>query len=253
VKFTVFTPTFNRGQVLHRAFQSLCAQTLRDFEWLIVDDGSDDDTRKLVEAWSAAADFSIRYQWQANAGKPAATNQGVALAKGELFLVLDSDDACTPNALERFLYHWERIPNQRDFSGITCHSMDENGDRIGDAFPVNDSTPVEVHTNLGVRGEKWGFHRTSVLAQHPFPDFGEKFVPEGLVWNRIARRYKIRYINECLRIYHRSIAGLSQARISSPRSTAQYYLEVIRDHRLTPAAYIRNGLNYLRFSYLARR
>jgi glycosyltransferase involved in cell wall biosynthesis len=253
MKFTVFTPTFNRAPTLHRPYTSLRQQTYRDFEWLIVDDGSCDETKQLIDGWVVTADFPIRYVWQPNSGKAAAINHGVSLAQGELFLILDSDDTCVPAALERFNHHWERIPDKRLFSGMTCHCMDENGLRIGDEFPIEDSTPIEIHNNLGVRGEKWGFHRTEVLAQHRFPSYGEKFVPDGLVWNRIARQYKIRYINECLRVYHRSHDGLSNARHTSPKSTAQYYLELIRDHRLTAKAYIRNGLNYLRFAYLAWR
>src|SRR5258708_17921278 len=108
--FTVFTPTFNRSQTLSRVYESLRLQTFRDFEWLIVDDGSTDGTKELVERWQTVSGFPIRYIYQENQGKPAAFNHGVQEARGELFLTLDSDDACVPHALERLKYHWDGIP-----------------------------------------------------------------------------------------------------------------------------------------------
>ncbi len=89
--------------------ESLLPQTYRDFEWLIVDDGSSDDTKQLVESWQAESKFPIRYIHQQNQGKHTAFNRGVQQAQGELFLTVDSDDAFVPNSLERFLYHWNSI------------------------------------------------------------------------------------------------------------------------------------------------
>jgi len=108
--FTLFTATFNRAHTLHRVYESLVCQTLRDFEWLIVDDGSTDSTREVVEGWQSEAAIPIRYYHQPNAGYHIAFNRGVELARGELFLSLGSDDACKPYALERFYHHWMAIP-----------------------------------------------------------------------------------------------------------------------------------------------
>src|SRR4051794_24520469 len=105
--FTVFTSTRNRAHTLERPFHSLKAQTFRDFEWLIIDNGSTDGTRELVERFQSEADFPIRYLWQEDAGKHGSLNRGIELAEGELFLILDSDDGCVPEALERFKYNWE--------------------------------------------------------------------------------------------------------------------------------------------------
>src|SRR5690242_19362698 len=99
--FTVFTPTYNRAHTIERVYRSLCTQNCRDFEWLVVDDGSTDGTEALIRQWQHEAEFPIRYFWQPNAGKHVAMNRGVAEASGSLFLTLDSDDACVPWALER--------------------------------------------------------------------------------------------------------------------------------------------------------
>jgi glycosyltransferase involved in cell wall biosynthesis len=90
--FTVFTPSYNRARTLPRVYESLQRQTLRNFEWLVMDDGSTDDTRQLVTRWQAESNFPIRYIFQENQGKPAAFNHGVQEARGKLFLTLDSDD-----------------------------------------------------------------------------------------------------------------------------------------------------------------
>ena len=135
--FTVFTPTYNRAATLPRVYASLAAQTCRDFEWLVVDDGSTDGTAALVEGWRRAAPFPLRYLRQANAGKHVAHNRGVAAARGALFLTLDSDDACVPEALARFRHHWEAIPAaaRGGFSAVTALCVDPAGQLLGPPFP----------------------------------------------------------------------------------------------------------------------
>lgn len=204
--FTVFTPTYNRAATLPRVCESLKAQTFRDFEWLIVDDGSTDNTREIVEAWQAEADFPIRYIYQENQGKPAAYNRAVPQARGELFLFIDSDDACLPQALERLKYHWDRIPaDQRgQFSAVTALCKDQHGRLCGEKFPrdILDSDSLEMYMKYRTPGEKWGFQRTDVLREFPFPVLAERFVPESVVWLALSRKYKTRFVNEVLRIYY---------------------------------------------------
>lgn len=203
--FTVFTATFNRATTLSRPYESLRAQSFRDFEWLIVDDGSTDGTENLVRRWQQDADFPIRYLYQENRGKHAALNRGVAEARGYFFLPLDSDDACVPQALERFKYHWDAIglKQQATFSAVTALCVDQYGRQVGERFPRDptDSDSLEVRYKFKVEGEKWGFHRVDVLRRFPFPDPALGHVPEGLVWRAIAREFKTRFVNEALRIY----------------------------------------------------
>jgi glycosyltransferase involved in cell wall biosynthesis len=204
--FTVFTPTANRATTLHRVYDSLRAQTLRDFEWLIVDDGSTDSTEELVRGWTADAAFPIRYLRQEHGNKHVATNHGVREARGRFFLTLDSDDSCVPRALERFKAAWDSIPaDRRDgFAGVTALCVDEVGRLIGDRFPYDptDSNPLELRFGLRVGGEKWGFQRTDVMRRFPFPgEHGSPRPPEGIVWDAIGRQYQTRYINEALRVY----------------------------------------------------
>jgi glycosyltransferase involved in cell wall biosynthesis len=253
--FTVFTPTFNRAHTLHRVRDSLARQTLADFEWLIVDDGSSDGTESLVASWIEQGGLNIRYIRQSNRGKHRAFNAGVASARGELFLPLDSDDACVADALERFASSWAAIPEAQraQFSGITCLCVTEGGDLVGGPLPaeVIDGRWYEVIERLGRAGEMWGFHRTSVLREFPFPDFeGERFIPEGVVWNRIARGHLMRFINVGLRTYFDSTDSLSRSmariRHQSRRGTMCFYKEHL-ELGLPIGARLRCAANLWRF------
>ena len=197
-KFTVFTPTYNRAHTIKRVYDSLCQQTFRDFEWLIIDDGSIDNTKELVKKWKSQANFPIRYEWQKNSGKHIAVNRAVWLAKGEFFLIADSDDAFVPEALEKFNYYWETIPidDREGFVGVTVLCMYENGAIVGDLFPTSpfDSNSEEKFYRYKIKGDKWGSNRTDVLKLYPFPNvIGVKHVTLSCVWFRIAKQYKTRF------------------------------------------------------------
>jgi len=204
--FTVFTPTFNRAHTLYRVYRSLQEQTYRDFEWLIIDDGSTDNTSDLIKIWQKEAEFPIRYLWQENQGINFAINVGVKEAQGDFFLLIGSDDSFMPEALERFIFYWKSIPeDKRDqFVGVTGLCRDQNGNLIGDELPLEvlDSNSMEIRYKYKIRGEMWGFLKTDIIKQFPFPVLpGTKFIPEGIIWNAIARKYKTRFINIPLRIY----------------------------------------------------
>ena len=205
--FTVFTPTYNRAHTIHRVFDSLCAQTLRDFEWLVIDDGSTDGTSELIATWAKAADFPIRYFKQEHSGKHIAHNLAAREARGQFFLPLDSDDACAPRALERMAYHWNTIP-ARDrvlFSGVAGLCSDQYGEVIGEQYPFDpfDTSLRERCYVYRLRGEKWGSTLTEIARRFPFPEIrGTQFTPEGAVWLRIAKTYKDRCVNEIFRIYY---------------------------------------------------
>jgi glycosyltransferase involved in cell wall biosynthesis len=260
--FTVFTPTYNRRHTLHRVYESLKAQTYRDFEWLIVDDGSTDNTCELVEQWQQENLVPIRYIYQENSHKHIAFNRGVREAKGELFLTFDSDDSCEPQALELFKYHWDAIPldQKEKFSAVTCLCKDRDGKIIGSLFPFNptDSDSLEMRYRFKATGEKWGFHRTDVLRQ--FPHHVEEiigfFIPESVLWNKIAKKYKTRFVNEALRTYwtdQPSIMRNSQ----NPRKVAigaqVNHLDILNDYtewfRFDPLSFLRSAVHYSRFSF----
>jgi glycosyltransferase involved in cell wall biosynthesis len=239
--FTVFTATYNRAHILHRVFNSLCVQSLRDFEWLVVDDGSTDNTQQLVASWAAAADFPIRYFKQNHAGKHFAHNLAVREARGRFFLPLDSDDACVPNALEKMMYWWNMIPpDQRNtFCGVTGLSIDQRGKLVGDRFPSEplDATMRELLYVHRARGERATCRLTEILQGYLFPEIAlGEYVPEGIVWLDIAKKYKDRAVNEVFRIYYvddvETGVTVSKKKIGSHALGRWYYYEWLLNNDL---------------------
>ncbi|WP_287110763.1 glycosyltransferase family 2 protein [Methylobacillus sp.] len=256
--YTVFTPTFNREHTISRVYESLVAQTFRDFEWVVVDDGSTDGTKELIETWQSQADFPIVYHYQKNSGKHIAFNKGVQLARGSLFLAIDSDDAFTPESLETMLHWWQKIPQQQqqEFTGVVTLAKYDSGELSGDKFPYEpfDTTSLDMNHKFKLRGERWGFHRTEVLKEFPFPADGNvKFVPESIVWDAIARKYKIRCINETLRIYYQD-SGNQITRDNPKKKSAvkQYFLQILNRETdyyfFDPLVFAKFAILYVRYS-----
>jgi glycosyltransferase involved in cell wall biosynthesis len=259
--FTVITPTFNRAHTLSRVWDSLRAQTFASFEWVVVDDGSTDGTEDLIRDWSSRSAFPIRYLKQPNRGKHVALNRGVEAAAGELIVVLDSDDACVPRALERFELHWRSIPAERrpGFYAVVCLCADPSGRIVGDSFPaaVVDARGLDVRYRWHVRGEKWGAARADLMRSHPFPEAPERTrIPESVVWDRLALAYRARFVNEALRTYH---LQPGEGSLGSPGDPARHAWGSMLQHRIVldehleyfttaPFQFVAAASQYARFS-----
>lgn len=204
--FTVFTPTYNRAHTLPRVYESLKRQIFRDFEWLVIDDGSTDHTTELVYQWIRENVLPIRYIKQPHGHKKTAFNRAVREARRMFLLPLDSDDELLPNALEDLYKAWLDIPEtcREHFAGVCGLCIDEGGRVVGDLFPkqVMYSDSLEMFYVYHVRGEKQGFVRVDVLQNFPFPEEISGHVPENVVWNRIAEHFKTVFINVPVRVYH---------------------------------------------------
>lgn len=201
MRITVFTPAYNRGYIIENLYRSLQRQTFRDFEWLVVDDGSADDTQQRFEQFLAEEnDFPVRYIKTENGGKHRAINRGVQEAKGELFFIVDSDDYVTDDALEWIDKMENSIPleEKTQFAGV-CGLRGYSTDRImGTTFSgeILDITTLEREENQ-ITGEKAEAIYTNIMRQYPFPEFAkEKFITECVVWDRIAADgLKLRFFN----------------------------------------------------------
>ena len=271
---TVFTPTYNRGTLLNRLYQSLSAQSYKDFEWIIVDDGSSDDTALIVELLQSnhlSNDFPILYHKKENGGKHTAINVGVKKAQGDLFFIADSDDILPSNALLTIAKVWEQTKDDISIGGICGFDGDlSGGDLIGTGFHkdlylnklslsdntnVNyiDSTTRQVRFGLGIEGDMKEVFRTSVLREFPFPEIkDEKFCPEALLWNRIASKYKLRHINQIIYLVEYQQDGISAAitrsRMNSPIATTMTYAEMLR-YDIPLKIKIKSAVNYWRFYF----
>jgi len=251
--FSVFTPTYNRAHLIEGVFKSLQQQTYKDFEWIIVDDGSSDNTKEIIQSFKQQATFDIRYYYQPNQGKHRAFNKAVKLARGELFITADSDDTFVPHALYTLKQEWDNIPNKDEFSAVTGLCVDEHGEVIGDKYPTDrfDSNSFESYFIYKISGEKWGFQRTDVLRKFPFKEFeNEKFIAESSVWFEISKYYKTRYINIPLRIYKTHNDSLSSnhlLRYHNPKGTLYTYYQEF--NLPIPLRYkLKSMINCIRFS-----
>lgn len=263
-RFTVCTPTYNRADLLHRVFDSLQKQTFRNFEWLVVDDGSTDDTSERVSAWKNIANFPVKYIRQKNQHKKVAVNNGIRHALGEFFLILDSDDEILAETLEIMNSAWCSIPeHQRDgFAGVTGLCVHKDGSIVGDHYPQEpfDSDSLETHFRYRIRGEKYGFKRTDILRRFSFPENVSGLVPENCVWYAIARNgLKTRYINRPLRIYHETPNSLIREHGASAKYAdglallARDTLENIRWFPYRPAEFFLTAARYTRFHLHLRK
>lgn len=258
--FTVLTPTYNRAHTLLRAYESLCNQQFSDFEWLIIDDGSTDNTRELIEQWQENSPFPIRYVWQKNQHKKTAFNNGVKQAWGRLLVVLDSDDALAPDALNQMWACWRSIPaEQREgYIAVTGLCARPDGSIVGDKYPkdVMDMTSMDMIFRHSVKGEKFGCMQTEVLKYFPFPENIEGFVPESVVWRAIARKgYLTRFVNQVFRVYYETEGSLSEDGAQSGQKHALGLLLLARDtvveclpwFKYQPAAFLMAAARYTRF------
>ena len=241
-KITVFTPTYNRANSLGRVYDSLCQQTYRNFDWIVIDDGSSDDTGEVIRQFKRNANFPIYYVYQENSGKHVAINRAVEKTDSEFFIIADSDDAFKPEALKTFIDTWNAIPDEEKdkFKGVICKCFDaETGVDIGD-FPYDliDSDELTAGFKLKFKFEKWSFFRTEVLREFPFPEPEDKlkFFPETVVWQQMSRKYKTRYINIALRAYYRdqdnALTAASTSRCRENVYLWQHYLNNVFDYFL---------------------
>ena len=209
---TICTPTYNRATLLIDLYRSLQCQTLLDFEWIIIDDGSSDHTESLVNSWIEERNpFKIKYFKKANGGKHTAINVGVTIAAGECFMIVDSDDFLKNNAVEEIHRCFEKLPKGR-YAGIGFNKMFEDGSLVGTTFEEEyvDCTTLERRKHH-IAGDKAEVFFTDIIKNYPFPVFeGERFITEALVWNRIANDgYKIRWVNKGIYVCRYQADGLS--------------------------------------------
>lgn len=196
---TVFTPAYNRGYTLPRTYESMKQQKNTDFIWLIVDDGSSDNTAELVRQWQAEKnDFEIRYVYKENGGMHTAHNVAYALIDTELNTCVDSDDALAPDAVQIIYDAWQRVKDQ-GYAGLLALDAEFGGKLIGKGFPEGlTSTTLGDYYRNGGSGDKKLILRTDVVRQYPpYPTFeGERFVPLGSMYTMIDRDYELSVLDE---------------------------------------------------------
>lgn len=237
-------------------YQSLTSQdAAANFEWIVGDDGSTDGTEALIRSWQQEGKIRIRYFVQKNSGKHIAFNKGVSMAEGVLFLNLDSDDKLLPVAVRTILDQWailKQDSNLDAFAGLAGNKIYTDGSLVGSPidYETLDTGIIDYRFIRGIQGDKMEVFRTAILKQFPFPENGERFCPEALVWNRIGSQYTFRFFNKALYQGEYLPGGLSEKivaiRKKSPNNAATYYAELSR-YPVPVTQKIKAGINYWRF------
>ena len=227
---TVFTPTYNRAYILGDLYHSLQRQTCMDFEWLIVDDGSADDTEALVASWQGEKNpFPIRYVYQENGGKCRAINRGLKEADGRLFFTVDSDDYLTDDAIEKVIRWDGELPQDGHFCGYVGNRGTTPTQTPNRLFPGGylDGTALDRYDQ--VDGERAFVFYTEIHRKYLYPEFpGEKFLTEAVTWDLMAHDgYKMRFYNDIIWIWEYKDDGLTRAGyrvfLENPQGTGLFF------------------------------
>ena len=233
---TVLTPTFNRGGSLNNLYQSLQKQTIKDFEWLLVDDGSTDDTKNIAEEMRKKAEFPMRYIYKENGGKHTALNVGVKQITSELTFIVDSDDTLVPDAIETILQYHKKYKERKDLCGYSFLRRFPDGNINGKPFEPDEKvgTYIECRINADdTQADKAEVFYTRCLKEFPFPEYrNEKFLGEDLVWIRMAMKYQMVHISRAIYVGNYLEDGLTKNRrknnIRSPYGCMERAKEFMR-------------------------
>lgn len=252
---TVFTPTYNRAYIIGKLYESLCHQTCQDFEWLVVDDGSTDNTEQLIADFIAEHRVRIRYIKKENGGKHTAINFGAKEARGELFFIVDSDDYLTEDAVDWVITSAKDVMSDNSFAGISGTRIRPDGSRIGgvSSFKIIDSDAISIRTKYKIKGDLAEIYKTNVLRQYPFPIIeSEKFCSEGLIWGRISLKYILRYYNRGIYICEYLSDGLTtssiKCRLNSPGYSMLAYSEMSKNPHTFLVDRIKCRINFWLYS-----
>ena len=238
--FSVLIPTYNRARLVVRALDSVATQSFRDFETVVIDDGSSDGTLSAVRRWSKRTGLPVTSIWKPNGGAHSAYNLGVHHARGAYIVVLGSDDQLLPDALQKMANAWASIPalQRQAYCAVLGHGLHWQSRRlVGDPYPrdVWDSDFLQMKQHWGISGDKPGAYRRDLLLKHPFPVFeGERFMRESYVIKRLAQQYRTRFVNESFQFFEYQRDGLSASvrrlRVTSPRGMALCYRDEANRH-----------------------
>lgn len=228
----IFTPTYNRAHTLGRCYESLKSQTSKNFAWYIVDDGSTDGTRQLVESWKNQ-DFQIIYIYKENGGLHTGYNCAIANIDNALCMCLDSDDWLPSNTVEKVEQIWKQIANE-GYVGIMGLDCFADGTVVGESFPegITEMYLYEKMVRYKTAGDKKMVYRTDILKQvPPMPVYpGEKnFNPSYLMYQ--ADQFgKLYVVNECLCIVEYQPDGMSNTMLRQYKNSPNSFAAIRRQY-----------------------
>jgi len=262
MKISILTPTYNRQKLLQRLYDSILQNKDYgvDIEWLIMDDGSNDHTKELIETWIAQNQIEIRYHFQENQGKMTAINQLVPKASGELIIECDSDDYFAPDAFGIIRNVWEEAKKQKKWYAMCFIKYNQNLDNMGNLFKHKTTTMFDLYFKEGETGEKALVFLTDIRKQYKHNlEKNESFVTEARMYHQMDLDYKILCINYPIMICEYQEEGYSKnikkQFKQNPYGYYEYFKEILqRDFKkVTFSKRLYAIKHYILFSYLTKQ
>lgn len=255
---TVFTLTYNRAYCLSKCYESLLRQTNKDFEWLVVDDGSTDNTKELVESWRQEKKIDIRYIYKTNGGMHTGYNTAYDNIFTELAVSIDSDDYMTDDAVEKILAFWEKNKAPQ-YAGIVGLDIFPNGDVIGTELPDQKSCKIyDLYNRLGVKGDKKQIYRPELIRPFKSPEYdGEKLFPTCYKYFMVDLNYEMLILNEPLCVVEYMPDGFTKNIVKSYKNNLNNYIFYRKFIMSYPNATIRHqyrfAIHYVAECLLAKK
>ncbi|MEG1311460.1 MAG: glycosyltransferase family 2 protein [Romboutsia sp.] len=255
---TVFTPTYNRAYILKKCYDSLKNQTSKDFIWLIIDDGSSDNTKEVVKVWIDEGIVEIRYYYQENKGMHGAHNTAYSLINTEINTCIDSDDYMPLDAVKKIVEFWNI--NKKDYlAGFAALDSYDNGQVIGSKFPkgLEETTYFDMYHLNGIKGDKKLIYKTELTKKYPYPIFeGEKYVSLAYKYAKLDEEYKITLMNEVVCIVEYLQDGSSKNMLrqyrKNPKGFAFIRLENLKNPKSKLSFKFKECVHYVSSSIMAR-
>lgn len=260
---TLCTPTYNRAYILDRLYQSLKKQTSKEFVWCIVDDGSRDNTKELVDSWKQeeTLDFTIEYYYQENAGEMQALNTGLEHTKTELFYFVDSDDWLVPDAIESILNFWKQnsadIDREKLCGIMALHGESPNRVYGGVELPIDGKyTTLSATVDAGFTNTLSLIFRSEIAKKYPFPRIeGEKFITERYIYDKIDINYQYVILRKIVQIKEFHEDGLThnlmRTYFNNPKGCSLFYNQGMKLHKGLVNKF-KNAANYVCYSFVCR-
>lgn len=255
---TILTPSYNRAHTLNRLYKSLLRQTNKNFEWLIVDDGSTDNTKKVVDSFINDNKISINYIFQLNGGKHRALNTGIKNIDSELTFIVDSDDFLKNDAVENIEFFYNKYKDDKTICGFSFLRCFLNGNINGPLFKENEykSDYITCRINEKNWGDKAEVYYTYILKKYPFLEVeGEKFLSECYVWGQIAEKYDMIHINKAIYVGEYLDDGLTSnmniRKYNSPIGYSSTF-NMMCNNKTNLINKIKFTLIYAAYSYIAK-
>ena len=255
---TVFTPLYNRESSIRDVYDSLCNQTCKEFEWLVVNDGSTDNSGAIMKEILTHHNnsFPIRYIERENLGLMATLNEGIENALGKMFMRLDSDDRALPEAVDLIVRYYTLIQNRDDICALVFRSVDLNNNPIG-SHPFAESQITdfgEFRDRYRAQGDRSEVMKMDVYKHYRYPVIpGEKFCPEGYIWLKIAQKYQAYFMREP--IYQKGApddsitSSIYKYQKSNCKGMTLHYRALVSNRKLSFRFRMLGSIKYFRFVF----